>query len=537
MTNNQTNTNSVPEGYLEKNQQQNFTQKSEKKNFFQTKRFKTILASMLIILSFGIIGVTALETVGPEEYRISNAFGLNSGTQDEDNNENEINSFEECVEAEGVILESFPEQCSINGQTFTRELTDEEKAMLEEQNNQTSAQPLVADDNYDVVVIEECDLAVRYGKVVNDPGFRLYNGNFDMKNYIYRSNLYTEIEITPDQTIDYATGAFPYTTIDCFDKSLSDGEFLYRNAFEGAPLPDLSEADKDKSYICEFMTDATCDLVQNLKVYEEGSPDEYGYTLSYSFDLGDKRFVLYDIEADTYQHPDLVIQLNSLAPSTASVNTSTEVTQSEESDKSAQPRDNTLQMKIAEEIILGDTSCNAVVGMKTYTIPNDSDWKDSMSIVTPAQASTVENGSEAYQNVKDLVNGQRDYVDADGLPDWWSLYGRAFNNSCSGFGSSKYMSTPQVNLPGADRTRVIYALEGQDVVGHPTVRIFAYKGDNIIMIQGSPYEFGDLDNLANSCGAQGEFDDGCYLAKLQSPEVVTAMDQKAQELVNTFALK
>ncbi len=36
-----------------------------------------------------------------------------------ENKERSINSFQECVAAGNPIMESYPEQCSANGQTFT----------------------------------------------------------------------------------------------------------------------------------------------------------------------------------------------------------------------------------------------------------------------------------------------------------------------------------------------------------------------------------------------------------------------------------
>jgi hypothetical protein len=323
MTNNQTNTNSVPEGYLEKNQQQNFTQKSEKKNFFQTKRLKTILASMLIILSFGIIGVTALETVGPEEYRISNAFGLNSGTQDEDNNENEINSFEECVEAEGVILESFPEQCEIDNQTFTRELTDEEKAMLEEQNNQTSAQPLVADDNYDVVVIEECDLAVaipkRYHPVyqtkITPNEFIPYplfadQGQNDkaLKGFSIESQeeFPGEYYVRSVKCIEGEIKALPNTTNPTTTEMFNESGSVSRTELRESNIDVREFADSNMFYITR---DVPCCGVDN-----RGSRSYFFYSQGNTVLVNDF-FPLYQ-SAEEYN---LILQQNSVAPSTPSI--------------------------------------------------------------------------------------------------------------------------------------------------------------------------------------------------------------------------
>lgn len=42
-----------------------------------------------------------------------------------------INDFESCAAAGNPIMESYPEQCSANGQTFTRKLTEEEQKKLD----------------------------------------------------------------------------------------------------------------------------------------------------------------------------------------------------------------------------------------------------------------------------------------------------------------------------------------------------------------------------------------------------------------------
>ncbi|UCD04306.1 MAG: hypothetical protein JSW73_01560 [Candidatus Woesearchaeota archaeon] len=42
----------------------------------------------------------------------------------------EINSFEECVAAGNPVMESYPRQCMANGKTFVEELSEDEKLML-----------------------------------------------------------------------------------------------------------------------------------------------------------------------------------------------------------------------------------------------------------------------------------------------------------------------------------------------------------------------------------------------------------------------
>ena len=47
-------------------------------------------------------------------------FAFNSGRVKEAN----IGSYKECIEAGYPIMESYPEQCSANGQTFTNTVTN-----------------------------------------------------------------------------------------------------------------------------------------------------------------------------------------------------------------------------------------------------------------------------------------------------------------------------------------------------------------------------------------------------------------------------
>ena len=58
------------------------------------------------------------------------AFGLIAYLVMGQNKTQKITNFEECVAAGFPIMESYPEQCAANGQTFTRELTPEEQSKL-----------------------------------------------------------------------------------------------------------------------------------------------------------------------------------------------------------------------------------------------------------------------------------------------------------------------------------------------------------------------------------------------------------------------
>lgn len=59
------------------------------------------------------------------------AFGIIAYLLMGQNKTQEITSYEECVSAGYPIMESYPEKCAANGQTFTRKLTNEEKTKLD----------------------------------------------------------------------------------------------------------------------------------------------------------------------------------------------------------------------------------------------------------------------------------------------------------------------------------------------------------------------------------------------------------------------
>lgn len=66
---------------------------------------------------------------------IASVAGVISYVLIKDDNE-EINSYEECVEAGNPILETYPEQCKTpDGKTFTRQLTQEEQDNLDSGEN------------------------------------------------------------------------------------------------------------------------------------------------------------------------------------------------------------------------------------------------------------------------------------------------------------------------------------------------------------------------------------------------------------------
>jgi hypothetical protein len=194
------------------------------------------------------------------------------------------------------------------------------------------------------------------------------------------------------------------------------------------------------------------------------------------------------------------------------------------------------QNNLNKQIVSSKNTCESVIdGLNTYSNGNPSNYNENDKFAIFSHKNLLGKYPNAYQNVRDLVDGKRQYP-AQNQGDWYD-YNEAFLAYCSGFYSYKYQEAPQINLPGSDRTRVFYTLEGQGIIGNPTVRIFAYKGDNLMMLSATPISFSGLEAVGDSCGLKGDFDPGCYETKMKYPEIKKELDKAAKELISTFALE
>lgn len=200
-----------------------------------------------------------------------------------------------------------------------------------------------------------------------------------------------------------------------------------------------------------------------------------------------------------------------------------------------------LQPKNARNLrkeVVTEKYCDSVVtGLNAYTTGNFDSYNYGDKFGFFSHKNLLKESPDGYQNVVDLVNGRRNYPTGNSDGDWYD-YNQPFISSCSGFYSYQYLDAPQINLPGADRSKVFYTLEGQGERGTPTVRIFAYKGDNLVMLSTSPVSASveNLQGVADSCGFRGDFDPGCYKAKISSPEIKQELDKAAKELAQAFAI-
>jgi hypothetical protein len=163
-------------------------------------------------------------------------------------------------------------------------------------------EPLVADENHEVVVIEECDLAVKYAK----------NVTVDNQNYTrkidYSKEKLSLINLNKN-VMDEPSGM----DITCNQKVMQ--EEMY----------DLVSPQKSKEEICNILnlTEASCNEIQGLEEYlmtKNYTPNR-GILFKFKFDNKEYRILLGYVNPEKQGLENIQIQFNSLAPSTASLNT------------------------------------------------------------------------------------------------------------------------------------------------------------------------------------------------------------------------
>lgn len=138
---------------------------------------------------------------------------------------------------------------------------------------------LVADNDHDVAVLDECDLAVRYDKI-------------EMLVYFVAGKYYLKRRILPKYTL----------IIQCSDKSLEDDPF---KIIGSGPLNNSTRAKK------EFLQGLGIPQAQNL--IHSYFPDNDNST--YTFQFNKKYYRFFQVSTnDNYR-----LQFNSLAPSTPSI--------------------------------------------------------------------------------------------------------------------------------------------------------------------------------------------------------------------------
>jgi hypothetical protein len=168
----------------------------------------------------------------------------------------------------------------------------------------SDAQPLTADSEHDVIVIEECDLAVRYAKQISIEN-TLYN-----RQTRYSNGKLSIINLN-DEVLDEPSG----TDISCNQQVIN--ESLYDKL--------LNQKPKQEACVILNLTPPSCDQVDNFEEYLMTKNYTPNRNILFKFDFNNKKYrvSLGYINGNTRQGlQDIQVQFNSLTPSTSSVNPS-----------------------------------------------------------------------------------------------------------------------------------------------------------------------------------------------------------------------
>ena len=273
--------------YLKNNNNFFMSFKQQYINFAHLITKNAIAATVIMLIALTTVGASAAELFAPDQYKPSNLFSNKQETK------TQITNFEECKKAGGQIMESYPEQCSLEGKTFTRELTEEEK--------NAQIKPLFADENHDVVVIDECDLAVRFAKNITVDG-QNYTRKID-----YSKEKLSLINLNQN-VMDEPSGM----DITCSNQKSQDEE-----------LYDLSPSQKTKQEVCNILnlTEASCDKIETFQEYSMTKHYSPNRNILFKFKANNKeyRISLGYVNPEKQGLENIQIQFNSLAPSTPSI--------------------------------------------------------------------------------------------------------------------------------------------------------------------------------------------------------------------------
>jgi hypothetical protein len=196
----------------------------------------------------------------------------------------------------------------------------------------------------------------------------------------------------------------------------------------------------------------------------------------------------------------------------------------------------TLQPKNLDnvsKVVTEDYGCGNQAGIVVFTKKNT--YSTTMYVNNLNFAKT-EAQVDSFTRVEDFLNGKTEYqtMEEDAKSDGKQLVS-AFRTGCSGFYSYKFMKGDGVDLPGADISRTVYAIEGNGSYGSVVARIFARKGDDFI-VAFKGFEF-NYEAIAKECGLETTFDQACFSKKLQeNTELNDAIKKGTKELAETFAL-
>jgi hypothetical protein len=196
-----------------------------------------------------------------------------------------------------------------------------------EEQKETEIQPLVADQDNNVIVLKKCDLAIKFSKKVQRQTL------FDLKPYAFDSSYYTKY-LSPLEYVAFGggegSGPGARFSAECYDKIYSvesfSKEFVDLNKkgyFEAIEEFGKTKIEKlDKQEFCKQigLTKASCqkDIQNTTKIQVPSSESSLVY---YFMNYSNKTYLIEkgNFASNSNQKETLTIQFDSLAPSKSSI--------------------------------------------------------------------------------------------------------------------------------------------------------------------------------------------------------------------------
>jgi hypothetical protein len=182
-----------------------------------------------------------------------------------------------------------------------------------------------------------------------------------------------------------------------------------------------------------------------------------------------------------------------------------------------------------------EAGCSASDGVTMYNGPVGNIYY--YAIVSHKDINEKLDFQNSYSNAVSFINGSGNYSSSV-----WNSFRKSVRYGCVITTSEQVVPISQSNLAGADRTRIFYTMETiNGSYPEPAVRILAKKGDYVVSIKARPPS-SMTEGFINDCngytlGRTNSTFLSCYNDKLESPSVVTIMEQLRSETLARFSFK
>ena len=243
----------------------------------------------------------SFQLLAEDQYKPSGLFSQNQNSSQKSNKSKN-------PDKDQVEQQNQDQEIALKTEEKPTELTDKIEAKNE--NKADSVKPLVADENHDVVVLEECDLAEKFEKTVN-ADYRKASQYQPYKDNLVSTVTDGHLRVTnwPLEMPSFGWGPEPRgVDLRCY----KDKEPKLNEMFD-------LQNDKTKEKICAdyFLTVESCAKINNLKEYKYNNFDPT-IERALTFDVGQVQY-FFGSSTNNEETRNIQIQFNSLAPSTPSV--------------------------------------------------------------------------------------------------------------------------------------------------------------------------------------------------------------------------